>query len=748
MVFQYATHILAYPFKKEAIAQLNKEKFGRKWPLVYIIENDDKQLAYIGETTNIVTRTGQHLSTPVRNNLKSIHIIYNEAFNKSVSLDLETFLIKYMAADGKYKLQNGNGGQQVHNYYQRSSYQNEFRAIWQQLQKYGLVCNDIRVIENTDLFKYSPYKTLTSDQYDTIQQVVQHLKEDISNNIPARSSVIIGGAGTGKSVLGTFLIKLLTDAQDKPEWTIEEDALNENLNAIIDKLPKLKIGYVVPMKNFRTTLKKVFKNIHGLRSSMVLSPAQVANSKETFDLLIVDESHRLRRRRNLSGPGDYIAFDKKNKMLGLGKEGTELDWILKKSRFQFFFYDAGQTIKPTDIPKEKFDSLLANADTYKYRLISQLRCKGGNDYIQYLHDIFDGENPSKISFKNYEFKLYENIDDMVKTIIQKDKELGLCRNIAGYAWEWKTKNKTLSEINKENSHDIEIDGYQYIWNSVDADWINSPHSSNEVGCIHTTQGFDLNFAGVILGPEIGYDTTNHKIIINKKLYKDTKGQSGISKDEELLAYIKNIYITLLERGIQGTYVYACDPDLRNYLKKFLEVIPYTSETQQNTITIYNDPEIPAEKRFIEFLPLYSLKAACGHFGQGEEVTTKGWIKIPERIHRDQSLFVVQAIGDSMEPVISEGDYCIFRANPQGTRQGKIVLTQHFSVPEPETGGSYTIKEYYSEKIINKDATWSHTKILLKSLNSKYSPIVIDEASAEDFKIIGELIHTIKPCPKQ
>ena len=131
--------------------------------------------------------------------------------------------------------------------------------------------------------------------------------------------------GTGKSYLGIFLLKLLVDAQNETNWAIEENNLEEDLNLIANGLNyNLKMGYVVPMQNFRKTLKKVFKGIKGLSPNMVLSPADVANSQDKYDILIIDESHRLRQRYGLASPGDYKAFDHKNEILGLGRKGRSL----------------------------------------------------------------------------------------------------------------------------------------------------------------------------------------------------------------------------------------------------------------------------------------------------------------------------------------------------------------------------------------------------------------------------------------
>lgn len=730
------TQIANFSFEQEIFSDIRGNCFGEKWPVVYIIEDKGGGFAYIGETTNIFNRVTQHWSNPKRKKLKSIHILHNKVFNKSVILDLEAFLIRYIAGDGIYKLQNGNGGQYAHNYYQQKVYQKEFRSIWKVLKENKLVVHEIRDIENSDLFKYSPYKTLNEDQYNIISQIIKDLKYDIKHNVQSRISLIEGGAGTGKSILGIFLLKLLVDAQNQLKIDIEEESLDNNLNYIAGSFnSNLKLGYVVPMQNFRKTLKRVFKGVNGLSPKMVLSPAEVANATEPYDILIIDESHRLRRRNGLSGPGDYIAFDAKNAKFDLGAEGTELDWILRNSKYQFFFYDPTQSIKPTDVLPVRFFELYQKKETCKYKLISQLRCKGGNDYIEYVQNILSCRQNGKIQFGEYEFKIFDNVDDMVCEIKKKDKEIGLCRNIAGYAWEWKTKGKSLSVIQKEGLFDIEIEGYKYNWNQKDTDWINSPNSINEIGCIHTTQGFDLNYAGVILGPEIDYDPINNEIVIFKDKYKDTKGKIGITDTETLLGYLKNIYTTILERGIYGTYVYACNDSLREYLKKFLDFVPHVK-----TDIRY---KVPAEKQFTEYLPVYTIKAACGYFGEGEPVDILNWIKVENMGKLSHEMFVVQAVGHSMEPLIHDGDFCIFRANPVGSRRGKVVLTQHRNFYDADNSGGYSIKDYSSTKRYNEFGEWTHDEIILKPKNKNYDPIIIREDEAEDFRVIGEFIGVIE-----
>ena len=153
-------------------------------------------------------------------------------------------------------------------------------------------------------------------------------------------------------------------------------------------------------------------------------------------------------------------------------------------------------------------------------------------------------------------------------------------------------------------------------------------------------------------------------------------------------------------------------------------------------------EIIPSLRFREYLPFYSLRAACGKFGDGETVECDGWVKVDGCGRLDEQMFVVRASGRSMEPKIHDGDLCVMRTNPQGTRQGKDVLAEHRSMEDPETGGAYSIKRYSSEKSATDEGSWRHERIILSPLNRDYEPIVIDEDSGDDCRIIAELIKVL------
>lgn len=154
---------------------------------------------------------------------------------------------------------------------------------------------------------------------------------------------------------------------------------------------------------------------------------------------------------------------------------------------------------------------------------------------------------------------------MHDAIRMRDREYGLCRLVAGYAWEWRSRTDAAAV-------DIEIDGYGLQWNKTAVDWITSPGAVDQVGSIHTVQGYDLNYAGVIVGDDLRIDPSSGRLVGVRESYFDKRGKQnnkllGIEySDADLGRYIADIYGVLLTRGIRGTYVYVSDPRLREHLQ--------------------------------------------------------------------------------------------------------------------------------------------------------------------------------------
>ena len=202
-----------------------------------------------------------------------------------------------------------------------------------------------------------------------------------------------------------------------------------------------------------------------------------------------------------------------------------------------------------------------------------MRVQGGKDYIQFVDDLLHVKRKSNLKFaaQGYELLVFNSLTDLYSELGRREEEHGLSRLVAGYSWPWLSKED-------HSAIDIKIESLQFQWNRTDKDWINSPNAFQEIGCIHTVQGYDLNYTGVIFGKEITYNKDTNSIEIIKELYFDQNGKKGIRQFEDLKAYIINIYKTIMCRSIKRTFVYACNPDLNEYLKQNMasygDVLPF------------------------------------------------------------------------------------------------------------------------------------------------------------------------------
>lgn len=715
-----------YDFSIESLKKIEQNTWVKnQWPLVYFIQNESIKLAYVGESTNASSRIKNHLANPERCKLDKISIIGSDKFNKSATLDIESNLIQYITAEGTYKLQNGNYGLINHKYYQQDLYKNLFKEVWNKLVEKKIVTKSLTEIENTELFKYSPYKSLNEDQYNSVLEILDGITSKKSTRI-----FISGSAGTGKTILATYLMKLLTtDVSNLHLEELNDDELRE-INYIREfkkKYPNAKIGLVVAMTSLRESLISVFKKIPGLKSSMVINPSDTFKSSEKYDLLIVDEAHRLRQYKNISWMG---AFKRNNQKLGLDDSGTELDWVIANSKNQIFFYDEAQSVKPSDVDSINFTKILNERDTLILELKSQMRVRGGNNYIQFVHDLLHVKRMqiSKYQEQKYDLYVFENFGDLYNELIIKENQFGLCRMISGYAWPW-VSNPKIDPKPTPDATDIELDGLKFKWNSTDKDWINSPNAFNEVGCIHTTQGYDLNYTAVIFGKEINYNKENNRIEIDASKYYDINGKKGVSDPESLKAYIINIYKTIMYRGIKGTFIYACNKELREYLSQHIET--YKKEIPFRILP-FNEV-----KPYVNSVPLVDISAAAGSFSDLQSHSELTWVEPPFNISVKKGNFICKVNGESMNKIIPNGSYCLFKQDDGGSRNGKIVLLESTSIQDSEFGSGYTVKEYHSKKNVSKDQ-WSHQKIILKPLSDKaeYSEIELIEDEIMNFKVVG------------
>lgn len=717
-----------YQFSTDALTKIEADSYtGDNWPLVYILSDGSTRCAYIGETADTITRLSTHLKHPKKQCLTTVHLISSDRFNKSATLDIEASLIKYMAADGRFSLLNGNLGLSDHNYYQRDElYSKIFRETWNKLRRDGIAEKSIEAIDNSDVFKYSPYKSLSADQRQGLIEIMRSLLDPQLKTI-----VVQGGAGTGKSVLATFLFKLIhsdLDELDLREFSEEEQELRELLRQIKQLFPRPEMALVVPMNSFRNTLKKVFRNVAGLHPDMVISPSELTQKR--YDIVLVDESHRLRKRANLGAY--YGAFDKACATLGLDKNTcSEVDWVTRQSDKAIFFYDPNQSIKPSDANASDFENIKSSPASKVMTLVSQFRVQAGLHYVQFADDLLNMRLPAGKQFRSsrYELLVFDDLSNMVKEIEYRNKSHGLARLVAGYSWRWKSKNDP-------DLYDIEIGDIRLRWNSTNNDWINTKGAEGEVGCIHTTQGYDLNYTGIIFGHEIRYDEQLDQIVIAKENYQDRNGKQAIADSNELKQYILNIYRTIMLRGIRGTFLYACDDGLRNYLKRHVE-------SYKSNVIAFPEPAKPLEP-YVNAVPLYDLRAAAGSFSSLQQVQHEDWVLVPDGMPIGKSIFACHVVGESMNEIIPDGAICLFRSNPGGSRNGKIVLVECADLQDGDAGSRYTVKEYQSFKVQTEDGS-ENRRILLKprSTNAALAAIELnDDGDEHRYRVVGEFLGVI------
>ena len=566
--------IVDFVFSQQALTTwASANTYSENWPVVYTLQNAKE--IYIGETLNTKMRMHQHLASVGKELLTHVMVVKNDKFNKSACLDLESKLIQLFAADENYKVLNANAGILNANYFDREKYSESFSELFDILVERGMLSQTVPELVNSNLFKYSPFKALTGEQATAVAGILNQILDAKRTSTNARI-VVDGDPGTGKTIVAIYLMKLIKDiANLHSDFLVDEESIfadymtQENRQLLKD----FRVGLVIPQQSLRTTLGKVFNKTPGLTKQMILKPFSVGTSNEKWDLLIVDEAHRLSMRANQAFPTLNTLYVEINKKL-FGKDDlqiTQLDWIEAQSRFQVLLIDPAQSIKPSDLPRPLIDNLVEAAKSSRsyFKLTSQLRVSAGDDYVEFVQKLLSERPIPNPGFSNYEIKFFDSFKEMRDAIILKDSQVGLSRVLAGYAWKWLSKTDPTMP-------DIEIEGLKLFWNRTDKDWINSKDSVSEVGSIHTIQGYDLNFAGVVIGKDLGFDPVTKRIIFRRDNYYDSKGVLNnhmlgiIYSNDDILKWILNIYRVLLTRGIHGTYIYVHDEELRKFLKPFIE----------------------------------------------------------------------------------------------------------------------------------------------------------------------------------
>lgn len=524
-----------YKFSKSFKDEFKDDEF-KNFPLVYIINND--KIAYVGESTNIKARVNSHLSNKERNKLNEIKIITDKEFNQSATYNIETNLINHLIADQTYKLQNVSQTKQrtMHNYYNKSYYNKEvFSKVWDELRAQNFVEQTLEQIENKDVFKISPYKSLSEEQAETKMDIINFCKENIEAGKKA-VYVVQGEAGTGKSVLISSLYNTLQDLSKSNS----------------SELKGLDNYLIINHKEMQKTYKNIAKVLPNIQANHILKSTPFLNKVERSNITIVDEAHLL-----LSSSDTYNNYHGNN----------QVEDIIEKSDITILIYDPKQYLKIGAYwDEKKLSHVLSKYDNTNTKLVNQLRMNANKNTIIWMNALVNKRVLPLPCDEGYDLQVFKSAKDMHNEIIQKNNKFGLSRIVSTF---------DFLHMKKEGiTYYVETDDFKLPWNSEikNTNWAEAKETIDEVGSIYTIQGFDLNYVGVILGPSVRYNEKLDKIEIDISKYKDKKAFSvpstfdkSINVDKVKEQIILNSINILLKRGIKGTYIYAYDEKLREKL---------------------------------------------------------------------------------------------------------------------------------------------------------------------------------------
>lgn len=356
-----------------------------------------------------------------------------------------------------------------------------------------------------------------------------------STNFEKNVIIIEGGPGTGKTVLAINLLVEATRRGKLAQYVSKNSAPREVYQAKLSKSMK------------KTQIANLF----------VGSGSFTHSKKNEFDLLIVDEAHRLNEKSGL--------------FRNLGEH--QIKELIYAAKTSVFLIDEDQRVTIHDIGKksEIIDfAKMQSANIIELELASQFRCNGSDGYLAWLDNVLNIKNTAnhEIAASEYDFKVFDNPNKLFGEINSKNIN-NKARLVAGYCWNWVSKNDPMAV-------DISFPEFNFgmKWNLAEDVmlWILKEDSINEIGCIHTCQGLELDYVGVIIGPDLlirdGKVLTDFKK--RAKTDQSLKGINKLAKEDPIRAQyladsiIKNTYRTLMTRGMKGCYLFSSDKETRDY----------------------------------------------------------------------------------------------------------------------------------------------------------------------------------------
>jgi len=536
--------------------------------------------------------------------------------------------------------------------------------------------------------------------------------------------IVEGGPGTGKSVLAINLLASILKT--------ERVAIYITKNAAPRKVIESKL------------LGRMRRNV--ISNLFVGSGKFTEAAENEFDALIIDEAHRLNEKSGMYS--------------NLGE--NQVKELIHAAKLSVFFIDENQQVTFKDIgTKAEISSWAkaAGAKVTNMELASQFRCNGSDGYLSWLDDVLairGTANPT-LDVAEFDFRVVDSPVELRELIRAQNGERNRARMVAGYCWDWKSKSLP-------SAYDVELPEFDFRmrWNlTTDGSlWITAPKSVEEVGCIHTCQGLELDYVGVVVGLDL---IVRDGVVVTQpekrskqdqsiKGYKKLKKTNPAEADRRTSLIIKNTYRTLMTRGMKGCYVYFVDRETAAFFKSRMvgehsplattPVIAAAAESQTNVLPFRRVP-MDEVKPFENAIPLVDLKFAAGAFSEPQtlDLDAVEWVEPLGPYKPAPGHFIAQVVGESMNRRIQNGTWCLFRSNPAGTRQGKVVVAQHREISDPDLGGSYTIKTYKSEKKPTEEDPIGHLSITLSpdSDDPSYKPLVFEASNAEGVSVIAEFV---------
>lgn len=390
------------------------------------------------------------------------------------------------------------------------------------------------------MLENNPEFNLVDDQKVVFERIME-LARQCRKDGKKRVMVAQGGPGTGKTVIAINLLARLTQEGFFAQYCSKNSAPRE--------------VYAQKLKGHRT--KSSIDNMFKGSGCYYDAPAGA------IDVVLADEAHRLNEKSGLYG--------------NLGE--NQIREIIRASQLSVFFIDESQRVTVKDIGSVgeiKQWAAIEHAKVYEEELVSQFRCNGSDGYLAWLDDVLEIRETANHNLEeiHYDFVVLDSPQEVHDAIKSHNEGANKSRLLAGYCWDWPREGRSNTD-----AHDIVIDGFEISWNLQGGEsFAISPTSVNEAGCIHTTQGLEFEYAGVIIGDDLRFE--NGKIVSDftkrAKTDQSIKGLKTMAKEDPDRALnladeiIKNTYRTLMTRGMKGCYVYATDPGLREYLKRRID----------------------------------------------------------------------------------------------------------------------------------------------------------------------------------